>query len=217
MIEEEGRIYGDGVNIAARVESIAQAGGIYISGTAYDQVVNKMGLDYEDLGEYQVKNITRPIRIFRVKSKTDLSQRLASERDIALSLPDKSSIAVLPFENMSGDTDQEYFSGGITEDILTALSRSPWLFVIARNSSFVYRGAKVDIKQIRRELGIRFILEGSVRKAGNRVRITAQLIDGIKGSHVWAEKYDGELQDIFDLQDQITQQIVSSLLPQIRT
>jgi len=217
VIEEEGRIYGDGVNIAARVESIAEAGCICISGTAYDQVVNKMGLNYEYLGEHRVKNISRLIRIFRVKSKADLSQGLAAERDIVLSLPDKPSIAVLPFENMSGDTEQEYFSDGITEDIITALSRSPWLFVIARNSSFVYRGAKVDIKQISRELGVRFILEGSVRKAGNRVRITAQLIDGIKASHVWAEKYDGELQDIFDLQDQITQQIVSTLLTQIHT
>ncbi len=215
VIEEEGRIYGDGVNIAARVESIAEAGGICISGTAYDQVVNKLGLDYEDLGEHQVKNIARPVRIFRVKSQNNLSKRLASEKSIDLSIPDKPSIAVLPFDNMSGDPEQEYFSDGITEDIITALSRSPWLFVIARNSSFIYRGEAVNVKRVSRELGVRYILEGSVRKAGNRVRISAQLIDGITGSHIWAEKYDGELQDIFDLQDQITQQVVASVQTQI--
>jgi len=215
VIEEEGRIYGDGVNIAARVESIAEAGGICISSAAYDQVANKLGLDYEDLGEHQVKNITRPIRIFRVKGQNNLSERLASEKYTDLSLPDKPSIAVLPFDNMSGDTEQEYFSDGITEDIITALSRSPWLFVVARNSSFAYRGATVNVKHISRDLGVRYILEGSVRKAGNRVRITAQLIDGITGSHVWAEKYDSELQDIFDMQDQITQQVVATLQTQI--
>jgi len=216
VIEEEARIYGDGVNIAARVESMAEAGGICISGRVYDQVANKLGLEYENLGEHQVKNISTPIRVYRVILETDLSERLVSEEHTALPLPDKPSIAVLPFNNMSGDSEQEYFSDGITEDIITALSRSPWLFVISRNSSFTYRGSATNVRKVSRELGVRYILEGSVRKAGNRVRVTAQLIDGTSGSHVWAEKYDGELQDIFDLQDQITQQVVASILTQIQ-
>ena len=205
VIQEEERIYGDGVNIAARVESMSQAGGICISGRTYDQVSNKLGLEYENLGEHQVKNISTPIRVYRVIIETGLPEKLASEGHDVLPLPDKPSIAVLPFNNMSGDSEQEYFSDGITEDIITALSRSPWLFVISRNSSFVYRGAMVDVKQVSREFGVRYILEGSVRKAGNRIRVTAKLIDGNLGGHMWAEKYDGELKDIFDLQDQITQ------------
>jgi adenylate cyclase len=217
VVQEDERIYGDGVNIAARVEGMSQAGGICISGRAYDQVANKLGLDYENLGEHRFKNISTPIRIYRVIVGNGLSGKLASEKQTVLPLPDKPSIAVLPFDNMSGDSEQEYFSDGLTEDIITALSRSPWLFVIARNSSFAYRGAIVDVKQVSRELGVRYILEGSVRKAGNRIRVSAQLIDGNLGSHMWAEKYDGELQDIFDLQDQITQQVVSSLLTQIQT
>ena len=216
VVQEEERIYGDGVNIAARVEGMSQAGGICISGRAYDQVLNKLGLEYENLGEHQVKNISTPIRVYRVIMETELSERLVSEAHDALPLPDKPSIAVLPFNNMSGDSEQEYFSDGITEDIITALSRSPWLFVISRNSSFTYRGKMVDIRQVSLELGARYILEGSVRKAGNRIRVTAQLIDGSVGSHVWAEKYDGELQDIFDLQDQITQQVVAAILTQIQ-
>jgi TolB-like protein len=216
VIVEGDRIYGDGVNIAARVEGMSQAGGICISGTAYDQVSNKLGLEYENLGEHQVKNISTPIRVYRVVMETDLSERLVSKAHDSFPLPDKPSIAVLPFNNMSGDSEQEYFSDGITEDIITALSRSPWLFVISRNSSFTYRGKMVDIRQVSLELGARYILEGSVRKAGNRIRVTAQLIDGSGGSHVWAEKYDGELQDIFDLQDQITQQVVAAILTQIQ-
>jgi adenylate cyclase len=215
VVQEEERIYGDGVNIAARVESMSQAGGICISGRAYDQVSNKLGLEYENLGEHKVKNISTPIRIYRAIMETGLSERFTSEEHAALPLPDKPSIAVLPFNNMSGDSEQEYFSDGITEDIITALSRSPWLFVIARNSSFMYRGKMVNVKQVSRELGVRYILEGSVRKTGDRVRVTAQLIDGIMGNHVWAEKYDGELHDIFDLQDQITQQVVATILTQI--
>ena len=217
VIEEEGEIYGEGVNIAARVESMAKAGGICISGRAYDQVANKLGLGYENLGKHRVKNISTPIRVYRIKTETDLSERSSSEEHSTFALPDKPSIAVLPFDNMSGDSEQEYFSDGITEDIITALSRSPWLFVISRNSSFTYRGRAVDVRQVSRELGVRYILEGSVRKAGNRVRVTAQLIDGSVGSHVWAERYDGELQDIFGLQDQISQQVVASILTQIQT
>ena len=217
VIEVEGRIYGDGVNIAARVESLAEPGGISISGSAYDQISNKLDLEFENLGEHKVKNIITPIHIYRIKIRFDPPGKFAPEKQAALPLPDKPSIAVLPFNNMSGDSEQEYFSDGITEDIITALSRSPWLFVIARNSSFAYRGASVDVKKVSTELGVRYILEGSVRKAGNRIRVTAQLIDGSSGSHMWAEKYDGELHDIFDLQDQITQQVVSSLLTKIQT
>jgi adenylate cyclase len=215
VVEEEDRIYGEGVNIAARVESMSEAGGICVSGRTYDQVSNKLGLKYENLGEHQVKNISTPIRVYRVMVEAELSERFFSEEHAALPIPDKPSIAVLPFNNMSGDNEQEYFSDGITEDIITALSRSPWLFVIARNSSFTYRGTMIDVKQVSKELGVRYILEGSVRKSGNRVRVTAQLIDGKMGNHVWAEKYDGELEDIFDLQDQITQQVVAALLTQI--
>ena len=215
VIEEENRIYGDGVNIAARVETMAEAGGICISGGTYDQVANRIELEYENLGVHHVKNISMPIRVFRVIMETDSSRGLSPEEYTNLPLPDKPSIAVLPFNNMSGETEQEYFSDGITEDIITALSRSPWLFVISRNSSFAFRGPAVDVKKVSNELGVRYILEGSVRKAGDRVRVTAQLIDGTMGSHVWAEKYDGELKDIFDLQDQITQQVVAAILTQI--
>jgi adenylate cyclase len=213
VVEEKDRIYGDGVNIAARVQSMAEAGGICISGRAYDQVENKLGLAYAYLGEQQVKNIRRPIRVYSVGMESVSS---LSEENAVLPFPDKPSIAVLPFDNMSGDAEQKYFSDGITEEIITALSRSPWLFVISRNSSFAYQGKMVDIRQVSRELGVRYILEGSVRKKGNRVRVTAQLIDGTIGSHVWAEKYDGELQDIFDLQDQISRQVVASILTQIQ-
>jgi adenylate cyclase len=216
IVEEEGRIYGDGVNIAARIQGLAEAGGVCISGSVYDSIESRLGLEYEYIGEKEVKNISRPIRVFRIIMETDLSARLASEEHSALPFPDKPSIAVLPFNNMSGDSEQEYFSDGITEDIITALSRSSWLFVIARNSSFAYRGTIVDVKQVSRELGVRYILEGSVRKAKDRVRITAQLIDGTIGGHVWAEKYDGELHDIFDLQDQITQQVVATIHTQIQ-
>ncbi len=213
VIEEGERIYGDGVNVAARIEGLAEGGGICISGTAFDHVEGKLGLKLEYLGEQSVKNIKKPVRVYRVKMESGVS---AAEIGRELPLPDKPSIAVLPFVNMSDDPEQEYFSDGMTEDIITALSRSPWLFVISRISSFVYRGKNVDVKQVSRELGVRYILEGSVRKTGNRVRVTAQLIDGILGSHVWAEKYDAELQDIFELQDEITQKVVASTHTQIQ-
>lgn len=216
VIEEKNRIYGDGVNIAARLETMADAGGICISGGTYDQVASRLGLEYENLGVHHVKNISTPIRVFRVIMEIDSSSGLSPEEYTRLPLPDKPSIAVLPFNNMSGEIEQEYFSDGITEDIITALSRSPWLFVISRNSSFAFRRPAVDVKKVSNELGVRYILEGSVRKAGDRVRVTAQLIDGSRGSHVWAEKYDGELKDIFDLQDQITQQVVAAILTQIQ-
>lgn len=212
VVQDGDRIYGEGVNIAARIESLAEAGGICISRSTYDQIKNKLDHETEYLGEHEVKNIKEPVRVYKVLMDTDASRSLIEGH---LELPDKPSIAILPFTNMSGDPEQEYFSDGITEDIITALSRSPWLFVISRNSSFVYRGTNVDIKLVSRELGVRYVLEGSVRKVGNRVRVSAQLIEGVMGTHVWAEKYDGDLTDIFDLQDKITQKIVSTLHTQI--
>jgi TolB-like protein/class 3 adenylate cyclase len=212
VIEDEGRVYGDGVNIAARLEGLAEPGGISISGTVYDQVENRLGVEYEYLGMKEVKNITKPVRVYRVRME---SRSAVSEMTGALEVPEKPSIAVLPFVNMSGDPEQEYFSDGITEDIITSLSRSPWLFVIARNSSFSYRGKSTDVRTVSKELGVRYILEGSVRKSGNKLRVTAQLVDGILGNHVWAEKYDGELHDIFDFQDEITKQIVASTSTQV--
>jgi len=209
VIEEDDRIYGDGVNIAARVESLAEAGGICISGRVYDQVENKIDVEYEDLGEHRAKNIKRPIRIYKIPIELDKS---ILEPLVDLTVPtDKPSIAVLPFVNMSGDPEQEYFSDGITEEIITALSKVPNLLVIARNSTFTYKGKAVNVKQVGKELGVKFVLEGSVRKAGNRIRVTAQLIDASTGNHLWAERYDRGLEDIFVVQDEITLKIVTEL------
>ncbi len=216
VIHDGGTIHGDGVNIAARIESLADPGGICVSESARTAVGSNLPLCYDFIGEHSLKNINRPIRAYRVLVETAPITNTTSIEAMKLHLPDKPSIAVLPFTNMSGDPEQEYFSDGITEDIITALSRSPWLFVIARNSSFAYQGKAVDVNQVSRELGVRYILEGSVRKAGNRIRVTAQLVDGILRNHVWAEKYDGELQDIFDLQDEITRQVVASTHTQIQ-
>jgi len=207
VIEEGERIYGDGVNVAARIEGLAEGGGICISGTAYDQVENKVGVGFEYLGEQFVKNIRKPVRVYRVVMRPHGPSQAGEEAP----LPDKPSIAVLPFVNMSGDPEQEYFSDGMTEDLITDLSKVSGLFVIARNSAFTYKGKAVKVQEVSRELGVRFILEGSVRKAGNRVRISAQLVDAATGGHLWAERYDRELRDIFDLQDEVTQQIVSAL------
>ena len=211
VVEEKDRIYGDGVNIAARVEGLAEAGGICISGRVYDQVENKLDLKCEFLGEQKVKNITRPVRVYQVRTESNAA---VSELSRTLELPDKPSIAVLPFDNMSGDSEQEYFTDGITEDIITALSRFRWFFVIARNSTFTYKGKAVHVKQVAQDLGVRYVMEGSVRKAGNRVRITAQLIDASTGHHVWAERYDRDLEDIFAVQDEITENIVTSVGPE---
>ena len=208
VIEEGDHIYGDGVNIAARLESLADPGGICISKTAFDQIETKLPLGYEYLGEQQVKNIAKPVGAYRVRMERDL---LITEGSAGLKLPDKPSIAVLPFVNMSGDLDQEYFSDGITEDLITDLSKIAGLFVIARNSVFTYKGKAVRVDQVGRELGVRYVLEGSVRKVGARVRITAQLADASTGGHVWAERYDRNVGDIFALQDEVTQQIVKAL------
>ena len=204
-------IQGDGVNVAARLEGIADPGGIYVSGGVYEQVRDRVDVRFEDMGEQAVKNIDRPVRVWRwVRDAVAAAPEVIGAKDLR-PLPDKPSIIVLPFTNMSGDPEQEYFSDGISEDIITDLSKVSGLLVIARNSSFVYKGKAVSVPDVCRELGVRFALEGSVRKAGNRVRITAQLIDGSSGGHLWAERYDRNLTDIFEVQDDVTQQIVGAL------
>jgi adenylate cyclase len=208
VIEEGERIYGDGVNIAARIESLAEAGGICFSRNVYDQVKNKLNLGYEYLGEHAVKNISEPVPVYRILMQLDVS---VPQRGKKFELPDKPSIAVLPFDNISGDPEQEYFSDGITEEIITALSKIPKMFVIARNSTFTYKGKPVKVQRVREELGVLYVLEGSVRKAGNRIRITAQLVDAVTGHHLWAERYDRDLKDIFALQDEITLKILTAL------
>ena len=252
VIHEEERIYGDGVNVAARVESLADPGGICVSGTVFDQIESKLPLGYEYLGEQSVKNISKPVRIYKAlmdpeavgkvigekRAEPRRGQRVAlavvtvlllivgglliwrtafppaqvaSVEKMAFPLPDKPSIAVLPFDNLSGDPEQEYFSDGLTEEIISALSRVPKLFVIARNSTFTYKGNPVKVQQVAEELGVQYVLEGSVRKAGDKVRITAQLVDALTGNHLWAKRYDRNLSDIFALQDEITKNIIMAL------
>jgi TolB-like protein/Tfp pilus assembly protein PilF len=215
MVQPDGDLLGDGVNVAARLEGIAEPGGICLSNAAYDQVRDKLKENFVDLGEKELKNIHRPVRVYRV----DILPLASAESEAPspmLGLSDKPSIAVLPFQNMSGDPEQEYFADGMVEDIITALSRFKELFVIARNSSFVYKGKAVDIQQVARELGVRYVLEGSVRKAGGRVRITGQLIDAATRAHLWADKFDGALADVFELQDRITESVVGALAPSLR-
>ncbi|MBC8012975.1 MAG: adenylate/guanylate cyclase domain-containing protein [Methyloceanibacter sp.] len=213
IVEQDGDIFGDGVNIAARLEGIAEPGGICVSERVHEDAAGKISSAFEDIGEHTLKNIARPVRVYRLRPSAG-APTAASGRP-ALSLPDKPSIAVLPFQNMSGGAEQDYFADGIVEEIITALSRMRWLFVIARNSSFTYKGRAVDAKQVGRELGVRYVLEGSVRKAGNRVRITGQLIDTSTGAHLWAERFDGGLEDIFDLQDQVTASVVGAIAPRL--
>ncbi len=203
-------IYGDGVNVAARLEGLAEPGGICVSARVQEDARGKLDIAFEDTGEQQLKNIERAVRVYRVR----LSGAVPSSRP-ALPLPDKPSIAVLPFQNMSGDPEQDYFADGIVDDIITALTRMRWLFVIARNSSFTYKGRAVDVKQVGRELGVRYVLEGAVRKSANRVRITTQLIDAVTGTHLWAERYDRDLTDIFAVQDEITEQVAAAIEPEL--
>jgi len=212
VIIDSDDLYGDGVNIAARIEALADPGGVFVSSTVYDHVRDRLPFVFEDLGEQQVKNIARPVRVYRIR---DAASK-ASSAQPALPLPDKPSIAVLPFENMSGDPDQDYFAEGMVEEIITALSRIRWLFVIARNSSFSYKGQAIDVKQVGRELGVRYVLEGSVRKAGQRVRITGQLIDAITGTHLWADRFDGSLEDIFELQDKVALSVAGVIEPTVQ-
>jgi adenylate cyclase len=256
VVEEEGRLYGDGVNIAARLQTLAEGGGICISGTVYDQVKSKLGLEYEHLGEQTVKNIAEPVRVYRVLSfpgaaahrvvqaktavvtkyrraglaiavvlligvggvlawhfflRPTTAVEVASRKKMTFPLPDKPSIAVLPFVNMSKDPDQEYFCDGITDQIITSLSIIPRLFVIARNSTFVYKGKPIKVGKVAEELGVRYVLEGSVQRTKDRVRILVQLIDAIKGVHLWSERYDRDLKDLFSLQDEIARQIMTAL------
>jgi adenylate cyclase len=229
IIVEGSDIYGDGVNVAARLEGLAEPGGICVSGTVFDHVKGKVGLDFADLGKQQVKNIPEPVPTYRVRLDAAQAEENAEPEaappggepgdarvGIDLSLPDNPSIAVLPFANMSGDPEQEFFADGIAEDIITALSKVNDLLVVARNSTFTYKGQAVDVKQVSREQGVRYVLEGSVRKATNRVRVTAQLIDATTGHHIWAERYDRDLEDIFAVQDEITREVVVALDVRLR-
>ena len=212
IIEDNGDIFGDGVNVAARLETIAEPGGICVSDDAHRQLRDKLDIVFDDAGEQNLKNIRRAVRVFRVRDRG----AAASQRS-ALALPDnKPSIAVLPFQNLSADPEQEYFADGVVEEITMALSLFRWLFVIARNSSFTYKGRAVDVKQVGRELGVRYLLEGSVRKAGNRIRISGQLIDAETGAHLWAGRFEGALEDMFDLQDQVTSGVVGAIAPKLQ-
>jgi TolB-like protein/class 3 adenylate cyclase len=210
MIVEGDDLYGDGVNIAARLEALAEPGGVVVSRTVFDHVRGKVRLAFDDLGEQQLKNIAEPVRIYRLCPNGE-----GSIAQPALTLPDRPSIAVLPFQNMSGEPGQEYFADGVVEEIITALSRFRGLFVIARNSSFTYKGRAVEVKQVGRELGVRYVLEGSVRKAGERLRITGQLIDASTGMHLWADRFDGGLAEIFELQDRVATSVVSAIAPRL--
>jgi TolB-like protein/class 3 adenylate cyclase len=209
VIVEDGDIHGDGVNIAARLEALAEPGGVCISAIVHDQVRGRLDCGFEDIGEQSLKNIARPVRVYRVRAA-------APPPGPALPLPDKPSIAVLPFQNISGDPEQEYFADGMVEEIITALSRIQWLFVIARNSTFTYKGRAVDVKEVGRELGVRYVLEGSVRKAGSQVRITGQLIDALTGTHLWADRFDGSLENVFELQDKIAVSVAGMIEPTLQ-
>jgi TolB-like protein/class 3 adenylate cyclase len=215
VIVEPGDIYGDGVNIASRLEALAEPGGICISDDAFRQVRAKVGAEFIDIGEQELKNIARPVRAYRVLLET-AAVALASRPAAALPLPDNPSIAVLPFLNMSGDPEQEYFVDGMVEEIITALSRIRWLFVIARNSTFIYKGQAIDVKRVGRELGVRYVLQGSVRKARQQVRITGQLIDALTGTHLWANRFDGSLEDIFELQDRVAVSVAGVIEPALQ-
>ena len=215
IIIDDNDIFGDGVNIAARLESIAVPGGISISRAVHDQVRDRINVCFDDKGEIALKNIARPVQVFAISGAKEPKTTVVPDSKPALALPDKPSIAVLPFTNMSGDPEQDYFADGMVDDIITALSHFKALFVIARNSSFTYKGRAVDVKQVGRELGVRYVLEGSVRKAANRVRITGQLVDTATGAHLWAERFDGGLGDIFDLQDQVTESVVGAIAPAV--
>ena len=218
VIVEGDDLYGRGVNVAARMEGLAKPGGICISGNVHEHVRGTSGLVFKDLGKREVKNIADPVHAYEVFLESDAVTEPDQQHryDASLALPDKPSIAVLPFQNMSGDPEQDYFCDGIVEDIITGLSRIRWLFVIARNSSFIYKGKAPDIRTVGRELGVRYVLEGSVRKAGGRVRITGQLVEAATGAHLWAERYDGSLDDVFALQDEITLAVVGAIEPSLR-
>jgi len=213
IVVEDGDIFGDGVNVAARLEGLAEPGGICVSARVQEDAAGRLDLAFDDMGEQALKNIARPVRAYRVAM--DRCVEVAKE-PAPLPLPDKPSLAVLPFQNMTGDPEQEYFVDGMVEEITTAIARLSWLFVIARNSAFTYKGRPVDVKQVAQELGVRYVLEGSVRKAGNRVRITGQLIDTTTGAHIWADRFDGALDDIFELQDRVASSVVGAIEPKLQ-
>src|ERR1700759_460120 len=218
IIIDDNDIFGDGVNIAARLEGIADPGGICISDDAHRQIRGKMEIAYDDMGHQSLKNISEPMRAWRARPAPNAtpSEVVMVRPAPTLALPEKPSIAVLPFQNMSGDPEQDYFADGMVEDITTGLSRIKWLFVIARNSAFTYKGKAVDVRQVGRELGVRYVLEGGVRKTGNRVRITTQLVEAENARHLWADRFDGALEDVFDLQDQITERVVGIVEPSVQ-
>jgi adenylate cyclase len=215
IVGPDGDLYGDGITIAVRLEGITDPGGILISEKVYSEVEGKLDVGFEDRGEQQLKNMARPVRVYAVRARAHGAP--INKPGTVLSLPDKPSIAILPFQNLSSDPEQEFFADGMVEEITTALSRFKALFVIARNSSFTYKGRAVEVKQVGRDLGVRYVLEGSVRKAANRVRITGQLIDATTGAHLWADRFDGGLGDVFDLQDQVTERVVGALAPAVET
>ena len=212
LVEEDGDVYGDGVNVAARLEALCDPGGVLISGKVYDEAQGKVDAAFESRGEQTVKNIAKPVRVYAFGQPKPLTAGAPK----ALPLPDKPSIAILPFTNMSGDPEQEFFADGIVEDITAALSRVRTFFVISRNSTFTYKRRAIHVRQVSRELGVRYVVEGSVRRAGNRVRIAAQLIDAVTGAHLWADHYDGAVDDVFDLQDRIAASVVGAIQPSIR-
>src|SRR5215471_16187723 len=215
VVIEDGDIFGDGVNVAARLEGLAEPGGICVSARVQEDAAGKLDLHFEDMGEQQLKNIARAVRVYRVRDRTTPTAEPATSPK-PLPLPDKPSLAVLPFQNLTGDAEQEYFVDGMVDEITTAIARLPWLFVIARNSAFTYKGKPVDVRQVAQELGVRYVLEGSVRKAGNRVRITGQLVDATTGTHIWADRFDGALDDIFELQDQVASNVAGAIEPKLR-
>lgn len=218
IIIEADDIFGDGVNIAVRLEGIAEPGGVSISDDAHRQIRGKLDIAFEDTGSRSLKNIAEPMRVWRIPTDPaapPVPNRLPADEADPLALPDKPSIAVLPFQNMSGDPEQDYFADGMVDEIITALSRFKSLFVIARNSSFTYKGRAVDIKQVGRELGVRYVLEGSVRKAAGKVRITGQLIDAMSGAHLWTDRFEGDLTDVFALQDEVAANVVSAIQPKL--
>jgi len=213
VVVEDGDIFGDGVNVAARLEALAEPGGICVSARVQEDAAGKLDLTFDDLGEQALKNIARPVRAYRIATG---AVSASAQETPTLPLPDKPSIAVLPFQNMSGDPEQEYFADGMVEEIITALSRIRWLFVIARNSSFTYKGQAIDVKKVGRELGVRYVLEGSVRKGGNQVRITAQLIEAETGAHLWAERFDGPLENVFEIQDRVAIAVAGVIEPALQ-
>ena len=219
IIIEDDDIFGDGVNVAARLEGLAEPGGICVSARVQEDVEGRLDIGFTDEGEQQLKNIVRPVRVYRVRlegAEAENRAKAVAPAPATISAPDMPSIAVLPFQNMSADPDQEYFADGMVEDIITDLSRYRNIFVIARNSTFTYKGRAVDVKQVGRELGVRYVLEGSVRRAGSRIRITGQLIDAATATHIWADRFEGEIEDIFDLQDRVAASVVGAIVPQLR-